>query len=227
MTFSGTSVPQGGMGLSASLAVAGIRALNEFYDWGLDEEGVNALAYECEKVSHGTPSGIDNSCATYGTLIWFEKNMEGGKNKIEPFKAGKEILIVLGNSGKTGNTKELVAGVRERKEASPEEYEPVFQRAEELPKEAKIALEEGNMEKIGELMNENQELLRKIGVSCDELEDLIKIALDRGALGAKLTGAGGGGLMYALVDSPEKQDEVAKAFEEKGYKAIKTTIGGN
>ena len=224
MIYSGTSEPQGGMGLSASLAVAGVRALNEFYNWNLTDEGVNELAYECEKVSHGTPSGIDNSCATYGSLIWFEKNMEGGKNKIETFKAGKPLLLVLGNSGKVGNTKELVAGVRERKESDPEKYDRIFQRAKTLVEEAKIELVLGNQEKIGKLMDENQELLREIGVSCDELDELVSISKKNGALGTKITGAGGGGLMFALVDSVEKQDEIAKAFEEKGYKAIKTII---
>ena len=199
--------------------------MNELFEWNLDDEGVNELAYECEKVSHGTPSGIDNSCATYGSLIWFEKNMEGGKNTINTFKVGKPLLIVLGNSGKVGNTAELVAGVRERKEANPEEYAPTFERAKTLVEDAKVALEAGDQVKVGELMNENQELLRKIGVSCDELEQLIKIAKENGALGAKLTGAGGGGLMYALADSEETQNKIVEAFEAAGFKAIKTKIG--
>ncbi len=227
ITFSGDSIPGAGMGFSASLAVAMARATSDYLQLNLSDAEINDLAYECEKVSHGTPSGIDNSCATYNKLIWFEKNMSGGKNKLETFFLGKKLFLVLGDTGKKGNTKELVMGVRERKESNPEEYAPVFERAKEIPFEAKKALEEGNLEKIGLLMNENHGLLKKIGVSSPELEELVKTALSEGALGAKLTGAGGGGLMFALVKNEQEQEKIAKAFEEKGFASIKTIIDGD
>ncbi len=214
-----------GMGSSAALAVGTVRALNEKYSLGLNDEKINKVAHESEKHFHGTPSGIDDTVATFGGLVWFQKNLEGGPNTIEQFSLKQPLKIVIGCTGKKGNTGELVAGVREKKEANPEEYEKIFKEAEELVKNAKKALQDGNNEEIGKLMNQNHDLLVKIGVSTDELEELCSTALEKGAKGAKLTGAGGGGCMIALTPTDEIQNNVAKAFESKNYKAIKTSIG--
>jgi len=224
-TFSG-NLEKKGMGMSAAYAVATIRAANELFSLGLDDKEVNKWAYECEKVPHGNPSGIDNTCATYGKTIWFEKNMSGGENKIELFSLKKPLLLVIGNTCKSASTGELVAGVTKLKESDPDKYDPVFEDAKQIVVEAKQALESGDLEMIGELMNNNQALLREIGVSCDELEDLIEIALEKGALGAKLSGAGGGGIMFALAKNTDVQEEIAKAFEKEGYKAVKIVVGG-
>lgn len=227
ITISGTSVPQAGMGYSAVLSVALARALGQYFNKDWNDEKINELAYKGEQFAHGTPSGIDNTCATYGSLVWFEKNLEGGPNTVDPFELSKPLYIVLGDTKKVGPTKELVAAVRGRKEAEPEKYEDIFKQAKDLVFEAKDALTSGDIEKVGTLMDKNHSLLKEIGVSTDELEELVKTAKDNEALGAKLTGAGGGGLMFALCKDAEHQEKVAKAFEEKGYPAFKTVIGGN
>ncbi len=221
----GGNIARKGMGLSAAYAVATIRAANELFKLNLSNEEVNFWAYESEKYSHGTPSGIDNTCATYGQPIWFEKNMSGGKNKIELFKIKMPLLLVIGDTGIKASTSEVVAGVRKRKEENEDEYKEFFEDEITLLNEAKQALECGDIKMVGELMNNNQVLLRDIGVSCDELEDLIEISLENGALGAKISGAGAGGIMIALAENKEAQEEIAKAMEEKGYKATKTIIG--
>jgi mevalonate kinase len=223
LTFSG-DLARKGMGLSAAYAVATIRAANNLFSLNLDDKKINALAYECEKVSHGTPSGIDNTCATYGTPLWFEKNLEEGQNKIELFNIAKPLYLVIGDTGKTASTKEIVFGVKERREAEPEEYDEIFEQYISLVNEARIALQKGDIRMIGELMNNNQTLLREIGVSCDELEELIETSLEAGALGAKLSGAGKGGIMFALAENKESQEKIARAIENKGFKAIKTVI---
>lgn len=219
-------IPQAaGMGSSAAFNVAVARALDETFNLELSDEEICKASYEAEKVAHGTPSGIDNTVATYGCLLWFEKNLEGGENKIEKLKLKKPVGIVIGNTGVKGNTKELVASVRERKRKNPKKYEEIFTKAKALVSKAKHELLHNNLEEVGKLMNENQEVLREIGVSSKELEELVAIALKEGALGAKLTGAGGGGCMIALTPGEELQNMVSKAFEEKGYEAIKTKVG--
>ena len=104
-------------------------------------------------------------------------------------------------------------------------FDNIFNSAREISEEAKKALTSGDVEKIGRLMDENQELLRKIGVSCDELERLIKIAKENGAVGAKLTGTGRGGLMVALTPGKEIQDKVARAMEENGFMVLRANVG--
>lgn len=221
-----SSIPVGvGLGSSAAISVAIAKELNEFFELGLNEERICEVAYKAEEFFHGTPSGIDNTIATYGGLLKFEKNLAGGKNRIERMKIEKPIRIVIGNTEKKGNTKELVEAVRERKEANPKEYKEIFAKAKKLVGEAEKALKEGDLRKIGELMNENNALLCKIGVSTAELEELCKIALENKALGAKITGAGGGGCMFALTPEEKVQERVAEAFEKNDYEGIKTKIG--
>ncbi len=223
--ISGNVIPMAGMGYSAALSVALVRALNDFSGKDISDDEVNRLAYECEKVSHGNPSGIDNTCATFGTMIFFKKDMAGGKNTIEPIETNGTLRLVLCNSGKKGNTMELISGVRERKEKEPEKYEKIFRRAEGIVSEAMEKIESGDVSGIGSLMNENHMLLKEIGVSTPELEEMRDIAMDNGALGAKITGAGGGGFIVALAENEEAQNKISKAVEDKGYKTLKTMIG--
>ncbi len=225
ITIDSNMVPMAGMGYSAANAVAVIRAISDEFNLNMTDKQVSDLAYECEKVSHGTPSGIDNTCATYGTLIHFEKNMQGGDNNIKVLELPKVFYLVFGDTGKKGGTKELVADVRKRKEENPDLYDKIFGDAKNLVLEAEDVLLKDGTKKVGELMNKNQELLVKIGVSIPELDKLCEIALDNGALGAKLTGAGGGGMMIALVENEEMQDKIAKAFNDNGFNSLKIKIG--
>jgi mevalonate kinase len=119
----------------------------------------------------------------------------------------------------------MVAGVAERKKNNPEKYNRLFRQAEELAFTAKKALQEFNLKKVGELMNENHRLLQEIEVSCEELDYLVDLAMKQGALGAKLTGGGGGGCMTALTPTIELQEKVAVAIENEGYEVLRTKIG--
>jgi len=104
-------------------------------------------------------------------------------------------------------------------------FDDLFNEYASLVSEARAALEQGYWEKVGQLMDKNQELLAKIGVSCDEIENIIRIAKANGAFGAKLTGTGRGGYVIALAPGKELQDRVATAIEQAGFKVLKTTIG--
>ena len=214
-----------GVGASAASSVAIARAIAEELGMNLSDERINEIAYEAEKAYAGTPSGIDNSAATYGGLIWFRRNLSGGPNTIERLSIRQPVEIVIGNTRVVADTKEMVAGVAERKKENPEKYDPLFNQAEWLALEARKALEDFDLRKVGRLMSENHGLLQEIEVSCKELDYLINLAREQGAFGAKLTGGGGGGCMVALTPGKELQEAVAAAMEKEGFKVLRAKIG--
>ena len=214
-----------GIGASAASSVAIARAVAEEFGMVLPDEKINEIAYEAEKAYAGTPSGIDNTAATYGGLIWFKRDLCGGPNAIEKLSISKPVEIIIGNTGIVADTKEMVAGVAERRKKDPEKYHPLFEQAEDLALNARKALEALDLPKVGKLMNENHRLLQKIEVSCKELDYLVNLARKHGALGAKLTGGGGGGCMTALTPGKELQEAVAAAMEKKGFQVLRTKIG--
>ena len=159
-----------GLGASAASSVAIARAISEEFGKNLSDERINEIAYEAEKAYAGTPSGIDNTAATYGGLLWFKKNMNGGPNTIEKLGIKEPVEIIIGSTGKVANTKEMVEGVAARKKKNPEKYGPLFKQAEELAYAGRKALRDYDLKKVGALMNENHRLLQEIEVSSKELE---------------------------------------------------------
>jgi mevalonate kinase len=131
----------------------------------------------------------------------------------------------MGNTGLVANTTEAVAGVRERREHDPEKYVKIFDEAKQIAIDARYGLVEYDLPRVGELMDRNHKLLQDIEVSCQELDLLVNIARDNGALGAKLTGGGLGGNMVALTPGEDVQEAVAKAIEKEGFTALRTKIG--
>jgi mevalonate kinase len=214
-----------GLGASAASSVAIARAIAEEYGLKFSDERINEIAYEAEKAYAGTPSGIDNTAATFGGLLWFKKNMKGGRNIIEKLRIRKPVEIAIGSTGMVANTKAMVEGVAERKRKHPEEYDALFEQAEALALIGRKALLDFDLKKIGELMNENHHLLQDIEVSHEKLDRLVDVARKQGAYGAKLTGGGGGGCMIALTPGKKLQERVAKAIEKEGYEVLRTRIG--
>jgi len=225
ITFGGDLKAASGVGASAASCAALARALNQEFELGLNDEKINEIAYEGEKGYHGTPSGIDNTAAVFGGLIWFVKNSEGGPNTMDRLNLKKPVEIVLGNTGITSSTTEVVGDVKKAKEENPEKFERIFDEYNKLVNAAKSSLLKFDLKKTGELMDKNHELLQEIGVSCDELELLVNTARESGAFGAKLTGTGRGGLMIALTPGGELQNRVAEAIEGESFSALKTRIG--
>jgi len=214
-----------GIGASAASSVAVARAIAEELELDLTSERINEIAYEAEKAYAGNPSGIDNTVATFGGLIWFKRSMSGNPNTIEKLTIEEPVEIVIGNTGVVADTKEMVAGVARRRIRDPEKYDRLFRRAEELVVAARDALLASDLHAVGKLMNENHTLLQGIEVSSKDLDFLVNLARDRGALGAKLTGGGGGGCMVALTPERTLQDKVAAAIEKEGFQVLKTRIG--
>ncbi len=225
ITLSGNLVCASGIGASAALAASITRALNEELELKMTDEQINAAAFATECAGSGPASGIDNTCAVYGGFIGFEKNLSGGQNKIETIKVKTPVEIVLANSGITQETKNVVADVKALKEKNPAEFEKIVAEYKTVFAEALEAIKKSDWEKVGVLMNKNHALLQKISVSCKELDEMQKIALEAGAFGAKLTGTGRGGLLIALTPGTELQDKVAAALKAKGFSCQKTKIG--
>jgi mevalonate kinase len=223
VTLSGDLIAASGVGASAASCAAIVRGFSDELGLGYSDERVNEVAYEGEKGYHGTPSGIDNTAATYGGLIWYKR--EANQQRMERMKLKKPVEIVMGNTGIVADTKVVVADVKERKEKEPAKYAPIFERAAQLAQDARKQLDTFDLEKVGASMNMNHELLQKIGVSCDELDMLVGLARDCGAFGAKMTGTGRGGYMVALTPGVSLQERVAAEIEKKGFQALRTTIG--
>lgn len=209
-----------GVGASAASCTAIARAISDEFGLHLDDDAINEIAYEGEKAYHGSPSGIDNTCATYGGLVWFVKS-----KGMERLTVKTPVEIVMGNTGIVANTKRAVAGVRERRDRHREKYDAIFAEAEKLAHRAREALLSGDWKKVGSLMNENHELLQQIEVSSKELDFLVEVAREHGAYGAKMTGGGLGGYMVALTPGSELQEKVATAIEQQGFYALRTKIG--
>jgi hydroxymethylglutaryl-CoA reductase len=205
-----------GLGSSASLAVAIIRAFDSLLGLEMDNPIIDRLAFECEKLAHGAPSGIDNNIATYGEPVLYSKSTA---TRTRPIKLTEPPPIVVASSGVRGITKDQVAGVRARYEKNTELYTTIFDEIDEMSIAGAHALKTCDYETLGALMNVCHGYLNAIEVSTPELEKMVGIARSSGASGAKLTGAGGGGSIVALC--PGKESEVAHALHEAGYEIVR------
>lgn len=231
-----------GMGSGAAIGTALVRALATACGHSLSVEQVAALVYESERRYHGTPSGIDNTVVAHERAIWYQRRWAGGRRPaangqqgdgrqttddqttlaltplppvIEPVPIGAPLTLVIGDTGVRSATRLPVGRVRERWQADPPAYEAHFDAVGAIVAQVRDALAAGDSAAIGPLLDENQRLLAEIGVSSPELEQLIAAARSAGALGAKLSGAGWGGVMLALV-APERQAAVAESLREAG-----------
>ena len=205
-----------GMGSGAAVSVALIRALSGFLGQKISVELVSALAYEVEKLHHGTPSGIDNTVVTYAKPVYYQK---GGL--IEGLNIMAPTTFVIGDTGIASTTAAAVGDVRKAWQENPQQYEHIFDQIAGIVQSAHRFIEDGDPNKLGLLMDENQLLLEKMKVSSPALENLIIAARRAGALGAKLSGAGQGGNMIAVVN-PTSAPDVANALEQAG--AVRTII---
>lgn len=205
-----------GLGSSASTSVSVARAVSAFVGHPLAIADVNHIAFEVEKIHHGTPSGIDNTVITYEEPIYFQREKE-----IELINVSVPFQLVIADSGISISTAEAVAGVRQRWQTNPSDYNTYFERIADYTREVKHLLESGEPEKTGPLLTQNHQVLANMGVSSPRLDGLVETALQAGALGAKLSGGGIGGNIIALVE-PATADKVIHALEDNG--AVRTIL---
>ena len=205
-----------GMGSGAAVSVAIIRAVSDFLGQPLPDEQVCSLAFEVEKLHHGTPSGIDNTVITYNHPVYFVRGQG-----VETFRVQTPITMVIGDTGIQSPTAIAVGDLCKAWQAAPEKYEVLFDQVGTITQSARQALETGIIQSLGPLMDRNHALLQEMGVSSPELDRLVEAARQAGALGAKLSGAGRGGNMIALT-SPQASAVVAEAIHNCG--ATRTLI---
>jgi mevalonate kinase len=212
-----------GIGATGASSVAIVRALSDEFNLRLSEDQINAGGYEGEIAYHGpTTSGIDNMISTYGGVICLTR---GEPNVIRKTKFGAPVEVVIGDTGIIANTKALLAAFAERKKGLPERYEHLLQSARQVAEDAMTAISRFDLKRIGRLMDRNQTLLQEAEVSCPELDRLVDVSRRAGAMGAKLTGSGGGGCMLALTPGSNLQEKVASAIETEGFQAFRAKIG--
>ncbi|RJS78185.1 mevalonate kinase [Candidatus Bathyarchaeota archaeon] len=199
-----------GLGSSAAVAASVTAAVGALLKVEMPKENVFRITYEAEKVVHGTPSGIDPAISTFGGALLFQKD-----TGFKSLDVKMEIPLVVGNTGVARSTRFQVEKVRNLKEKYPQVATPIFLAAREIVLRAVDAFKDNDLETLGELMNINHALLYGLGVSDESLEWLINAARKAGALGAKLTGAGGGGCMIALARN-ENLESVLEAIQRAG-----------
>jgi len=202
-----------GLGSSASIHVSLVNSLNEYFSLNLSKKEISDMAFTGEKDVHGNPSGIDNTIATFGGLLYYQNK------QFTHFNIKQPITLIVSNTKIPRNTGDLVSGVRKLYEKEKEKVTSWFQSIEKIVKKGMEMLENAKIDELGELMNENQQILEKLGVSNDKIAKLIEIARNNGALGSKLTGAGGGGCILSLTDENHEKDllielnKVAESFK--------------
>jgi len=211
-----------GLGGSAAMAVAIVRALDQHYRLGLSDEEVNRLAFEAEKIAHGNPSGIDNTLACYGKPLVFRS---GSPPLVEPLNIKTPIPMVVGMTGYEGLTAKTVGRVNAAWQQDRKLYERIFDQIDTLVLRGVQAIQDEDLATLGELMNVCHGMLNALQVSTPELEQLVDIAREHGALGAKLTGGGGGGSIIALCDGDT--DAVVNAIRAAGFQAIPVALGAD
>jgi mevalonate kinase len=183
-----------GMGSGAAISTAIVRVLAQHFHYWLPSRAISDLVYETEVLYHGTPSGIDNTVVAFEKPIFFVR-----KQGWEFFWVAKPFLLAIADTGVESSTREVVGDLRRRYQAAPDCHQPLFDRIGEIATAARRTIEHGQLQTMGRLMDENHSILQRLGVSCPELDCLVTAAREGGALGAKLSGAGWGGNMVALV----------------------------
>lgn len=198
--------PGCGLGTSASTAVALTGGLSKALELNLDKQTINSIAYEGEKITHGTPSGIDNTITTYGGILSYSPERS---EQLKLMEEPPEFSLLLLDSKKDRSTKKAVAKVRNLYNRRRKLVEEIFKEIQEISETLWAEFQTtSDWERVGRLLNKSHALLQQIGVSNPLLDELVEIARTSGALGAKLTGAGLGGYVIALP--PRGREKIIK-----------------
>jgi mevalonate kinase len=224
-----------GVGSSAALAVVLVRCLSKIREIDISNEQVRQMAHQLEKVFHGEPSGLDDTVATYGDVCLFRRR--GWDQQVFqglPYYSltpqalrvpCKNLSLVVGYSGLRRSTREMVAKVKQLRSENKTQVEKLFDRIESCLSDGLVAISADDNRKLGDSLFCNHQVLRKLGVSCAELDQMVELAMSAGASGAKLTGAGGGGGVVAEATGHE--EKVLAAWRSHGFEGQRVVLTGN
>lgn len=202
-----------GMGSSAAVSVSVIRALYHYFNRTLSDKLLTELSGIGEKIVHGNPSGLDATIVVKQHPILFKKNCP-----LIPLSIHLTGYLIVADTGITGQTKKAIQQVEQLYQYNPVQHHSLIEKLETLTHQAAKDLTHGNLYQLGARLNKAHGCLQQLGVSHERLDQLVTVALDHQALGAKLTGGGLGGCMIALTDTLEHAQYIAKALEQHGAK---------
>lgn len=182
-----------GLGSGASVSCSIAKSISTYLGRPFSPVEVSAIAFEVEKLHHGTPSGVDNTVIAFGQAVLFQREEE-----IQSLQVGETLHFLIADTGIKAQTRDVVESVRQLWQADPTKYDPLFNRIDQVVLAARDAIRIGDIERTGSLMLENHQLLQVLDVSHAALDKLVETAMAGTALGAKLSGAGKGGQMIVL-----------------------------
>lgn len=215
---------EGGLGSSAAFCVGMVRAFANEKGLTLSPDEVNRYAFEGEKAFHGNPSGVDNYIATHRGVIEFTRGKSDLESKYVKLEMVRPLDFVVSLTGKISPTPKMIESVSKFKLDDEEEFQQLMDEYYKIAEEGRKFVEKGKLDEIGSLMNANQELLSELGVSDETNDAIVKIAMEEGALGAKLTGGGGGGSCIALARDKDHAKKISDALNKKGYRSFTTVV---
>lgn len=211
LNIEGSIPAERGMGSSAAVAVATVRALFNYFQKSLSREQLLELVNVSEVIAHGNPSGLDAAMTSGNEPLYYVKGQP-----FVPFSMSLDAYLVVGDTGIKGQTREAVASIAALMKENPKETAKDIHQLGHLAKHAKTAIEQNNSVALGNDMRKAHQLLAKLGVSNEQLNHLVQTATAAGALGAKLTGGGRGGCMIALAEDKTAADNIAAALTAAG-----------
>ena len=202
-----------GMGSSAAISIAAIRAVFDYYQAELPDDVLEILVNRAEMIAHMNPSGLDAKTCLSDQPIRFIKNVG-----FEELAMDLSVYLVIADTGVYGHTREAIQVV----ESKGKEALPFLYALGELTQQAEEAIKARDAVMLGEILTKAHGNLKEIGVSSLEADALVETALQHGALGAKMSGGGLGGCIIALVADYHQAQDLAERLEEKG--AVQTWI---
>jgi mevalonate kinase len=211
-----------GLGSSAAVGVALARAFSQLAGRPCPDERATELALGFERHFHGAPSGVDPAISACGGTILFRR---GEPPRIERLRAHAPVFLCVALTGIVRGTRSTVLPLSERRAARPDLYDPMLASLGELARGGAAAVERGDLADLGGRFDEAQLVLTALGVSCPELDDLVGLLRKATALGAKLTGAGGGGAAIGLARDRDHAETLSAAVAAAGLESFVAEIG--
>lgn len=209
-----SEIPQKrGMGSSAAISIAAIRAVFDYFEQSIDMETLEILVNKAEIIAHSNPSGLDAKTCLSDKAITFIRNIGFSTLDLD-----LDAYLIIADTGIYGNTREAVEKVAQAEEANL----PHLAALGDLTEMVQKAIQAKTISEIGPLMTKAHSHLQAIGVSIDKADQLVQISLENGALGAKMSGGGLGGCIIALAQTKAQAEKISKALTEGG--AVQTWI---